>query len=304
MGFNVKRLFSLVIFTILSIVFLTTKTYAAQSISISPTSFAPTIKAGQSYSNNFKIDNQGSNSFSSIIYSSPYSVSGEDYTPDFQIIPGSPTPMNWISFSQQNSVLQPGQIDQVNFTVNVPINTPAGGYYAVAFAETRSPSDASKTGVTINQRVGAILYITVPGNIIQKGDLETWTSKFLQYPPLTSAIRIKDSGSLHFKAQYTYYVSDLFGNRQLSIVGEKYLLPHTIRNIPLVWPKTPSFGLFKVNGDVKILGKTEILNTKYVLVMSKAARIYALLVVAIIVAILSIVLILKFSNKNRKYKKR
>ena len=259
----------------------------AQVITLTPTSVSPVIQPGGTYKGSFQILDQGDSSYKFLTYPTPYRVSGEDYTPEFTFLPSAPDVGSWLNFSIPGGNLKPGQTVTVDYTISVPVNTQPGGYYAAAFAETQIPTKANS--VALNERVGELFYIQVAGPVVKKGSLLTWKSGILQKPPLTSTIRIQDSGSIHFPAKITYVVEDTFGHPKYTLNTDKELLPQTIRRITLPWKKSPSIGLFRVKGSVNILGQTHNLPTKWVLVMSSTMRIAALVLMALILFYLAIV---------------
>jgi hypothetical protein len=266
-----------------SFIFLGKANALSQDITISPPIFNITLSPGQIYSDTFNVINQGESSYNFIVYGDPYSVKTEEYTPDFQPIPGAPNPGDWFKFSLTKSNISPGQVVPINFTIQVPKNILSGGYYGVAFAETQS-SKASTQGVASNERVGSLFFIQVGGNVVTKGSLASWqTNGWLQKPPLVSSIRIIDSGSVHFIAKYRYVVSDIFGNPKFVLNGQKILLPQTTRKIDLVWQKSPTFGLYKVAGSVTFLQHNYSLSTKYVLLMSTDAKFFTLIVFIVLI---------------------
>lgn len=269
-------------------IFLPSKASAAtQEITMTPTEAHISLKAGGTYNGTFSVLNQGKNNFKYIVYATPYSVKGENYTPDFTLLPGAPIVTNWIKFSSSGGLLSPGQSSTVNYSLSIPPDTSAGGYYLVAFAQTENPGAVQ--GVTINESVGLIFYINTPGKVTNKGSLLSFDSTFFQTPPLTSSIRIKDSGGLNFESTINYQISDIFGNQKYVLKGGKELLPKTIRLITIPWPGTPSIGIFKVSGSVSFLNHSYKLGTKYVIVMSKTDRAYFLISFTTLIAVLIII---------------
>lgn len=250
-----------------------------QDITITPTSVSPVINPGSAYHGSFQVVNQGKIPYKFIDYATPYNVKGEDYTPEFTVLPTAPNVVSWFNFSAPNANVNSGQSRNINYTITVPENTQAGGYYAAAFAETQYPK--SSNGITLNERVGELFYIQVAGPVVKKGELLTWQSNFLQKAPLTSFIRLQDDGSIHYPADIQMQIKDIFGNTKYTLNSQKELLPQTIRKISLPWAKTPAFGLFKVSGNVSFLNHHETLSTKWVLVMSNTVR----LIVAVIVVL-------------------
>ena len=273
-----------------------------QVITITPTSVSPVIDPGGTYKGSFQVLDQGSSSYKFLAYPTPYRVSGEDYTPEFTFLPTAPDAGSWLNFSVPGGYIKPGQSVTINYTISVPQNTLPGGYYAAAFAETQI---AAKTnGVTLNERVGELFYIQVAGPVVKKGSLLSWSSGILQKPPLTSALRIQDNGSIHFPTQITYVIKDIFGHPKYTLNTDKELLPQTIRRITLPWNKSPSIGLFKVTGTVKFLGQEKTMPTKWVLVMSSAVRLITLALMLIVLVFLVVIRPRYLSKRRAKEPKK
>ena len=272
---------------------------AAQDITLTPTTTSPIIKPGAVYNGSFQVVNQGKSGYKFLVYSTPYSVSGENYTPDFTVLPTAPNISGWLNFSSPGGYIKPGQTLTIHYTISVPENTQPGGYYAAAFAETQYPKIPNT--ITLNERVGELFYIEVAGPVVKKGEVLSWQSSLLQKPPLTSTLRLQDSGSIHYPATIHYYVKDILGHNKYSLYTVKELLPQTIRKIPIPWTSTPSIGLFKVSGTVSFLGQNKQLPSKWVLVMSPLVRI-----ITIVFIILLIVLVIVGPRRStrRKAKKR
>lgn len=274
-----------------------------QTLAVSPTNVQVKLDKGSINKGTFNIINQGSGTYNFKVYATPYSVKGEDYTPDYVPIPGATNISNWFSFSVKNSTASEGQSVKVDYTITVPKDTLDGGYYAVAFGETNNPKAA--VGVTINERAGMLFFIQVGNNVVKNGSITSFTSKFLQYPPLTSTIRVTNSGSIYFQANYQYTVKDIFGGTKLSLSAQRIILPQTTRKLDLPWKNSPSFGLFKVSGNVNFLGQDHFTGTKYVLVMSRTARVITIISLVVLILVLIISIILKIKNKKRnRYSKR
>ncbi|MEJ0072550.1 MAG: hypothetical protein WDN27_00415 [Candidatus Saccharibacteria bacterium] len=241
-----------------------------KTLTVSPATTKPTIDPGASIHGTFQIINQGEQDFSVTIYSAPYSVQGEEYTPDFTALPGHANVADWLKFTTAGADSKPGQALTVGYTLSVPAGTQPGGYYAVAFAETKAPPNQ---GVVINERVGEIFYITVSGPVKQAGKLTSWSVPFLQKQPLTSTVRLENDGGVHYASNVQIVVSDVFGRAKFTLNTQKEILPETIRRIPATWANAPPLGLFKVTGSATIVDAKEQLPTRYVLVMAPAVRI-------------------------------
>jgi hypothetical protein len=268
-------------------------------LTLTPTSAQPDLLPGASTTGSLQILDQGSSSFNVRIYTAPYSVKGENYTPDFTPIPGSPNVANWIKTSASKGSIAAGQTLTVDYTLSVPAGTQPGGYYAVIFANEQLPKSAQ--GVVINEQVGEIFYITVAGPVKQAGKLLTWSSPFLQKPPISAVLRLENSGGLQYFSNVDITVSDIFGGPKYTLNTEKVILPLTIREIPMTWPHTPALGLFKVGGTATVLGKTVKLPTRYVLVVSSTVRrVLLIILIAIVLLIIVRFIVRKMRPKRKK----
>lgn len=258
-------------------------TPANQVLTLSPTSINQAVQPGMAYDGSFQVINQGATGYNFKIYAAPYSVTNEDYDPSFVYsTPGAVKVSDWFTFNVTSGHVDPGKVATIKYHLKVPPNTPSGGYYAAAFAETQVPAQ-KKQGVTLNQRVGELFYMTVPGQVKQAGNIVSWDVPFMQEKSLTGTLRLQNSGGIHFQTQVNVTAKDSLGNTKFTLKTEKYLLPQTIRKLPINWDETPPIGLFKVGGTVTILGKTQQLPTRWVLVMGKSARITTAVILILLV---------------------
>lgn len=286
-------------FSLITALALSPTTYAApgdQIITLTPTSVDQAVRAGATYTGTFEVINHGDSPFTFKVYGAPYSVTGEGYEPGFTYTPGTTQVSDWFSFSISKPTLKPGEISEVKYKIIVPANARPGGYYAAAFAETKSKPQ--KNGVVINRRVGELFYLRVPGPVKEEGGLVSWDSFFFQAGPLESSLRLQNSGNVHFASNIKISIRDILGSEKFKVDTTKYLLPQTIRKIDVSWDKTPHIGIFRVGGEVTILGKTQQLPDRFVLVLSIPARI--VLATLLVLFILIIIIRRTISRIRRK----
>jgi hypothetical protein len=262
-----------------------------KSLTITPAASRPTVQPGGTLHGNFQILNQGQDAYDVSMYTAPYFVRSENYTPDFTPLPGRLNASDWLTLDTKAATVQPGKSVNVNYDLQVPAGTHPGGYYVVAFVQTKGASNGQ--GVIINERVGEIFYIRVAGPVYQAGKLSSWSSNFWQKPPLAATLRLEDSGNLHYLSDIQIVVRDLFGNPKYTLNTQKEILPQTIRRIQVNWDKAPAFGLFKVTGHASVLGKTQTLPTKYVLVVAQPLRVALLVVIFLLACFVLIRIVLR-----------
>lgn len=244
---------------------------ASGGLTISPTSVDVTVAPGGSYKGEMLVMNQGQLDVGYTVYATPYSVTGEEYKPYFSPIPGAVDITKWFTFDKSgNESLKIGTQESIPYTITVPKNTGAGGYYATIFAET---ADKGSAGVITKKRVGMIVYLRVSGSAKEAGSIDSWNVGWIQDAPLQADVKIANSGSVHFKANVHVTVSDLFGSQKFSYERDPEILPQKLRDIPVSWENGASYGLFKVGGEVTYLNKTEQLPTRYVFIANTPMRI-------------------------------
>ena len=114
------------------------------SIFISPTKLYLSINPGETVTDSFIVKNESSTPEILRPVATPYSVTGEDYTPDYDTEGSYAQIHNWVTFAQDEYQLRPGDETRVEYTVTAPEDIPAGGQYAailVSSAEDNSSSD-------------------------------------------------------------------------------------------------------------------------------------------------------------------
>lgn len=242
----------------------TTSHAASGGLTISPTSAEVTVAPGGTYKGEMLVMNQGELDIAYTVYATPYSVTGEEYKPYFSPIKGATDITKWFTFDKgSNDSLKIGTQESIPYTITVPKDVGAGGYYATVFAET---SDKGGAGVVTRKRVGMIVYLRVSGSVKESGSINAWNVDWMQQAPLRADVKVANTGSVHFKANVHVTVSDLFGSKKFSYERSPEILPQKLRDIPISWENGATYGLFKVSGEVTYLNKTEQLPTRYVFV--------------------------------------
>ena len=259
---------------------------ASGGLTVSPTSISPEIAPGSNYKGEMLVINQGELDYQYKVYATPYSVTGEDYKPYFTPVDGAVDITKWFTFGKDSSVLKIGNEDRIPFTITVPQGTGAGSYYAVVFAET---ADKGSSGVITRKRVGMVVYLRVSGTAKEQGKVTDWDVPWLQEAPFGAKVKIANEGSVHFQSKVNITISDLFGSQKYAYERDPQILPQKLRSVPVIWENGATFGLFKVEGPVSYLNKTEALPTRLVLIANMQMR---LLIVGVIVALIGLMVFL------------
>jgi hypothetical protein len=274
----------------------------AERITLSPALSRPsTAETGSVFSGSLKIINDGTVDYDFTLYARPFSVKGEQYEPNYDEVTTRTEAYQWVQFEKTKFHLKAGERVDVTYSVTVPSMATPGGHYAVLFAETQ-PTNGATESVVRKKRVGSLLYMTVSGDIKEKGSLVGVDAQGVQTKkPIRANLRVKNDGNVHYMANIRAYYQDLFGAKKFQLNQEAMVLPETVRAIPMTWESAPYFGIFKTGGTVEFLGKTEKLPQKYIVLIPKS-----LIVTLSGVALLAVVYLVvkrKFHAKASRTKK-
>lgn len=239
-----------------------------EGVGISPTKLDVNADPGEQISGKFTVLNPGDEPVEYKVYVKDFSVRNEEYEKDFEPVPGAVSPVDWIQVPDGVRTLEPGEQQELDYTVAVPADAVPRGYYAVIFAETDQP-EIDATGVARIKRVGALTYLTVNGGSVEKGqiasfDVDTWQKD----RPITATLRVQNDGNVHFETKGKLRLRDVFGRTVSRTEINGTILPATIRKFTPKLELGMPFGLYKIDGDVTFLDKTESLSEKWVVVGS------------------------------------
>lgn len=243
------------------------------------------LKPGEVSNQNVEISNQGPQPIFYSLYPTPYGVTNENYDPSFIALPGKPNIAKWFNLSIKNGVLLPGKSYTVPYSINVPADTPAGGYYAAIFAQS-SPNSIQQKGnqIQTTYRVGELFYISVAGKTISSGKVASWTANVLQSNQLNTTLRLENSGSIHFLSRIHVEFKSILGSDNFVSNLTKFVLPQTIRKVDISWKNPPPFGLYRVNGTTTTIDTQKLAN-RYILIVSTSIRIKAAIALGLVILI-------------------
>ena len=246
---------------------------SSHALTLSPSFTNQVAPPGATIQGLVTLFNGGDSAYGFTMYATPYSVDGEAYNPNFTKLPGTADVASWFHFTSNGGYLNQGNTVAVRYSLTIPAKTPPGGYYGAVFAQTKPVLVAQdKNIIQVSQRLGELFYLQVAGPVTQSGKVASWQAGFLQLATPTASLRLENSGGLHYFGDIRVSFQDVLGHQKYAAALQKVVLPRTIRRISVQWPKPPAVGLFKVGGQVIINGKPAVLPSRYILVVSAAAR--------------------------------
>ncbi len=223
------------------------------------------LKPGETVTEQFRVLNGGAKDFEYELSAAPYSVSTEQYKEDFATETKYNDIAKWITFSKDKGSLAAGDTEEIEITVKVPKDVPAGGQYAAILVKMVAPGSEQDGGVGFGteQQVGIIVYADVDGQTRKEGSIsDVKVNGFLFNPPITATSVVENTGNVHAEATYILQVYPLFGGEEVYTNEEqpevRVILPETRRFNQISWDGAPQLGAFRVKQTVKFLGKEEV----------------------------------------------
>lgn len=227
-------------------------------IQISPTIQRVTLDPGAHYEGNVTIVNTGQIKLNYAMSIKPYQVSGNDYEAVFDIHNGYTQITSWITFPESNGVIDPGEVINVAYNIDVPLDAPGGGQFATIFADT---NDSGQT-VKYNASVGTVLLAHINGETREEGQiLSTDIPSFLLNPPVTATVKLENKGNIDEEVKNSLEIKDYFSNRVIyedTTPQTNTMLPDTTRTITLVVNDVPRLGVFKATLTTEYMNDAEI----------------------------------------------
>jgi hypothetical protein len=207
------------------------------ALTISPVRFELKGDAGQILLGELELYNDEKET--KILYSSSqnFEARGESGTPYF-LSNTNEGLASWISINEHET-LEPGVRKKVPFRIQIPSNTPAGGYFAAIFWGTSPPQSGGAGEVSISGKLGVLLLLSV-GDAEEKGGLIEFekTEKIIYSLPVSFFYRFSNDGSERVNPQGSLVIKNMFGRTRATIdanITQGNVLPRSIRKFDVVW---------------------------------------------------------------------
>lgn len=221
--------------------------FAQVSIGISPLIFEITGNPGEVIENQVKIYNPLDNVTIGI------EMTSEDIAPSgeggqVRIEPADTETYslaNWVTFEPKEFVLGPREEKWTKFKINIPQNAEPGGHYGTVIAGSSMVAGHTELGSAIAPRVGALVLLTVPGEMKENLTVKDFTAPvYSEKGPINFAVRFENQGTVHVKPKGLITITNWFGQKVAAIpFPEKNVLPDGIRKIDASWNQKLLWGI-------------------------------------------------------------
>lgn len=227
---------------------------ASQGIQISPINYAYEISPGNSVNAQFIISNVTDQPMNYVLETENFSNVSDDGAPSFGGVDepelGVTTLKDWITIplADREGVIAPGDKKMIQFAIDIPVGADPGGHYAALFAKQITKTPEGKSVLGVQNRVGALILVTVPGTVTNTAEITNFTyTKFFWKDPAEFTMKVKNTGTLHYDSTAKVTLTSLLGKKTEIDLGKHTIIPNFSRDYATKWGNKYPFGYYKIN---------------------------------------------------------
>lgn len=232
---------------------------------VSPMLEKISLKPGETYKGQIIVANpkDATEDFYYKLDISPYSVIGEDYTPDFETESDWSRIVHWTSLEKTEGVLKPNETEKIGYTIEVPKSAPAGGQYLKIGVTSNAPSNARDGGAVQNVfEMASLVFAEIDGETRREGEIvDSKLPGFVAVGKPTAKVRLSNTGNVHETATTKITVKNIFNGDVISPkdgennILESIIMPESTREITQAL-NLPPVGIFEITEEVSFMGET------------------------------------------------
>lgn len=213
---------------------------AGEALQIAPPLITLTANPGQVIKTNIQLQDITKGDLLVTNEIDDFVAAGEDGTPKILTGNDSNDPFSlkhWIT-PLPSFTLSPDQINKLPMTISVPANASPGGHYGV-IRFTGVPPQLKGTGVSLSASLGALVLLTVNGNLKHQLSVNQFTvgknnktGSLFESPPLTFSVKLQNTGNIQEEPIGHIVITDMFGKPVAGVninVPPRNVLPDSIR---------------------------------------------------------------------------
>lgn len=208
---------------------------SAEALTISPVRLEIVATPGEVIDGDYRVTNDTPSERTYYSVTENFRAQGETGVPQF--VREQTGLANWVS-GPATITLAPNESRTVPFSITVPADAQAGGYFAAQFWA--SQPQVATGGNTVGYRVGVLLLVRVSGEITEAGGLLDYEvdKTFTATTPLSFSYRFNNDGDDRLLPEGDVVVTNMFGKEVARLdanptVGN--VLPLSARKYDLLW---------------------------------------------------------------------
>ena len=291
---------------------------AKTGLTLKPLNKTFQISSNSSYDGEISVTNDGSEATKIKVYASPYSfVYSEDedtYKLGFNNETNFTQISRWITIEDKNGnyTAEPtfdvaaGETLEIKYRISTPNSIPAGGQYAVIFAQTVG-SNTNASGIQTEVSAGMVIYghstegETIISATISDSEIGQGFEEQTDNHNFYGSAKIKNDGNVDFFAKGKLKVEPIIGFSSYETPDSESslsVIPESERVLADEWTETPSFGIYKVTWTVSAGNESNVVERVFFLIPPAA------IIITIIVLTIMVILIIIGVRKRKERRSR
>lgn len=159
-----------------------------------------------------------------------------------------PSLKDWIKTAAKPVSLKKGETKNIPVKIEIPANASPGSHFAAVLFSNNLSSQTDTTGSQVSQKVGALVLVTVSGEINSQAkilSIEPEKKFYWKNEPIKFKLRIANEGNVYIHPKGLLSASDIFGRKvdQQEIEG-KNVLPGATRQSDFEYSPKRFFGRY------------------------------------------------------------
>jgi hypothetical protein len=209
------------------------------ALTISPARIELATDPGKSVSGEFLLINEQGATRTFYTSVQNFEAQGETGTPTFTS--SDEGLASWVSVPSEIT-LGSGEQRKISYSVSVPADADAGGYFAAIFLSSNPPASSGQSQVSVGAKIGTLLLLRVSGDVSEGGAIASFTTKtgkwFYTHLPIALTYRFTNSGGDRVNPEGTVIVRNMFGIRAARFDANPTkgnVLPSSTRKFEVSW---------------------------------------------------------------------
>lgn len=210
----------------------------ASALTISPTKIEVAVDPGKTAIGEIEVFNEQQEVKTFYTTFENFEPRGETGAPYF--VGGGEGLASWIE-STRSFEIQPGEKIAIPYSITVPAESTAGGYFAGIFFGTQPPAANGESEVSIGGKVGTLVLLRVNGDITEEGgllDFKAGERSWFTALPITFSHRFNNNGGDRVVPKGQIVIKNSFFQETATLAvnrSEGSVLPESIRKFETTW---------------------------------------------------------------------
>lgn len=163
---------------------------------------------------------------------------------------------DWVKLEMESFTLEHGERQHFDVTIEAPEDASAGDHYVSVLVRSVPKEGAVKDmpNIRLVSRVGALFFVRVPGEVIEEGELTSFTTpqNIWKQAPIDLHMLFKNAGTVRLTPSGTIALTNMFGKKVDTLEVEKFnALRDSVRANSKQW--TPwRWGIGRYTAELKL----------------------------------------------------